>query len=259
MRDAEVTNRRIARRVLWGCARGALARPTELRYQVVREAWALAKRVAAGDAVRNLDVRELPALRDAIVEGYVDDRNRAVLAALCRALEARTFFEIGTNRGRTALTVARSNPGIRVFTLDLPDPAAAKRAKFALLAADQGLLDGWDRGVAFRAAPESSRIEQLLGDSATFDYGPYTGRIDVVFIDGSHAYPYVRADTEAALRMLSPRGAIVWDDYPGFPGVFRCVLDAAARLDGPVVHVTGTRMAIWSRPPLDVEPLGDSE
>ena len=71
--------------------------------------------------------------------------------------------------------------------------------------------------------------------------------MDVVFIDGSHSYPYVTNDTHAAERMLSERGMIVWDDYPGFPGVTQCVLEASRRLDGPVLHVRGTRLAVYSR------------
>ena len=182
-----------------------------------------------------------------------------MLAALCRGLQATSFLEIGTNRGRTALSVARTNPELDVMTLDLPDPSASSATALGLIDADRGVFGDWRCGEAFASTAEAERIVQLYGDSATFDFARYEGKIDVVFIDGSHSYEYVRSDTAAALRMLSPRGAIVWDDYPAFPGVYRAVLDAAAELPGDVLHVVGTRMAMWTRPPLDIEPLDERE
>lgn len=256
---SHVGNRQIMGLIARGFVHGVVGRRQELRFQYAREWWTITKRFGVGDRIVNADVRELPVLRDAVVEGYLDDRNRAVLAALCQGLGARTFFEIGTNRGRTAWTVARSNPELTVYSLDLPSPEAAADARLEMIDADRGAFEGWQRGVAFRGTPEEPRIHQLLGDSATFDYGPYEGRMDVVFIDGSHSYEYVRSDTEAALRMLSPCGAVVWDDFPAFPGVLQGVLDAAGALESPVVHVLGTRLAIWARPTLMVQPLPEDE
>jgi hypothetical protein len=57
----------------------------------------------------------------------------------------------------------------------------------------------------------------------------------------------VKRDTENSLRMLSPTGTIVWDDYGSNPGVYELVNEVATTLDRPVYHVFGTRMAIYSR------------
>ena len=96
--------------------------PARAALPLVREVWATTKRFAAGDEVQNVEIADLPALRDEVATAYIDDPNRAVLSVLCKAAGARTFFEIGTNRGRTALSIARTNPEIEVYTLDLPDP-----------------------------------------------------------------------------------------------------------------------------------------
>lgn len=45
----------------------------------------------------------------------------------------------------------------------------------------------------------------------TFDLTPY-GPSDLVYIDGSHAEPWVARDTENAFQLLAPTGAILWDD-----------------------------------------------
>ena len=89
-------------------------------------------------------------------------------------------------------------------------------------------------------------------DSAAFDYSPYEASIDLVYIDGSHSYSYVKNDTEAALRMLGPRGVIVWDDYPGYRGVYAYLQEFAHRMDATLLHLNGTRLVIYSRQPLHV-------
>lgn len=243
-------NRAIFGPVLLGAARGALQRRAELRHHVVRDVWTVAKRFGA-EGVVNVELREVPCLRDAVVCGYVDDYQRLLLAALCRGSGARSFFEIGTSHGRTAWTVAHNDPELEVLTLDVP--LDAPETALPLGADDRAFLrEPATSGRAFRDTPEAERITQLWGDSATFDFSPYLGRIDFVYVDGAHTYEYVRSDTENALRMLSPRGTIAWDDYTSSPGVYGYVNELAARLDRPVHHLFGTRMAVCSRQDLVV-------
>ena len=59
-------------------------------------------------------------------------------------------------------------------------------------------------GAAFRSTEHEPRITQHLGDSATFDYKPFAGAIDLVFVDGAHTYDYVRADSKNALSTIAP-------------------------------------------------------
>lgn len=101
--------------------------------------------------------------------------------------------------------------------------------------------------MAFKGQPEASRIEPLTGDSATFDFGPYLGKMDAIFIDASHSYSYVKADTEAALKMLSPQGTILWHDYPAYPGIFAYLNELGAALDRKIYHILGTGLAFSSR------------
>lgn len=249
------SNRQIAVRALTGAMRSAIRSPAELRYHVIRDSWSIVKRFGAA-AIDNVEVREIPCVQDAVVEGYIDDPNRSVLAALCRGIQARSFFEIGTNRGRTAWTVARNNPDLSVYTLDLPGPESVESARLDLNPSDLDLfVEDWDRGEAFAETPEAARITQLWGDSARFDFSPYEGLMDVVFVDGAHTYSYVRNDTEVALRMLTPRGALIWDDYPRIPGIYRYLAELAPTLDARPFHILGTRLVVYSRTPL-LERLG---
>jgi SAM-dependent methyltransferase len=61
--------------------------------------------------------------------------------------------------------------------------------------------------------PVEHKITQLYGDSKGFDEIPWLGKFDLILVDGSHAYSYVRNDREKALRMLAEGGMILWHDY----------------------------------------------
>jgi predicted O-methyltransferase YrrM len=221
----------------------------------MRDVWGVVKRFGARK-IENVELGQLGPVADTVVETYLDDPNRGVIAALCRALEAKTFFEIGTNRGRTAWTVARNNPDCEVFTLDLPSRASIDQLMLQVNASDRDFfVQAWDRGDAYRGREEEQRITTLEGDSATFDFSPYTGRMDVVFIDGAHSYSYVKNDSERAFRMLAPDGLIAWDDYPAIPGVYRYLNELALGLDRRLYHIFGTRLVLYSQRQL-VSSLG---
>lgn len=242
LRASLARNRSLLATTARGALRGAVERRDELRHHVARDAWTIAKRFAASGVV-NVEKREIPCFVEEVVTGYLDDHQRMLLAALARRTRARTFFEIGTNRGRTAWTVAVNNPGLEVFTLDVPEAPAG-----ALGSDDERFLIGREAcGEAFRDTPEAARITQLWGDSMTFDFAPYTGRMDLVYVDGAHTYEYVRSDTRHALALLSPGGTIVWDDYGSNPGVYAWLNELAPQLDRPIHHVFGTRMAFYAR------------
>jgi predicted O-methyltransferase YrrM len=240
-------NRRILGSTLRGVALGLAQRPREFRQRVVRDTWTVVKTFGAED-VQNIEFREIPFLSDAVVEGYIDDYQRSVVAALVRGLKCRTFFEIGTNRGRTTWTVARHNPELQLYTLDVPLGERPEQTQLELGADDRVYFRPPEGcGEAFRDAPEAERITQLWGDSATFDFTPYQGQIDFVYVDGAHTYEYVKRDSANALAMLTPAGTIVWDDYATGPGVYEALAELAPSLGGRVYHLTETRMAIYSR------------
>ncbi|HEX6251465.1 MAG TPA: class I SAM-dependent methyltransferase [Gemmatimonadaceae bacterium] len=85
------------------------------------------------------------------------------------------------------------------------------------------------QGSRFRGTAEAARIRQLTCDSAAFDFAPYAGAMDFVFVDGAHAYDYVLSDSRAALQLAAPGAAIAWHDYGEWPDVTRALHDLAAR------------------------------
>lgn len=134
------------------------------------------------------------------------------LVLLCRALQPRTIFEIGTFVGYTSLHMALNTPDdARIFTLDLPP--ANRDTTLRTTATDHKLIDQEIEAAVFEGTPVADKVQRLYGDSATFDYSEWHDGVDLFFVDGAHSYDYVRSDTEAAFRCVRPGGVIAWHDY----------------------------------------------
>jgi hypothetical protein len=183
--------------------------------------------------------------------GDVNLAELAVLASAAAAVRGSDeIVEIGTFDGRTTLNFAvNAPPQLRIFTLDLP-PAAVP--KFDLATGERAYVDKPRSGRHFAqprpaVAAAAGRITQLYGDSAAFDWSPHQGRAGLVFVDGSHAYDYVIADTETALSLVADKGMVIWHDYGVWEGVTRALeeIEASRRLG--LRHVRGTSLVVWRK------------
>jgi hypothetical protein len=96
----------------------------------------------------------------------------------------------------------------------------------------------------FLRTPEAARIHCLYGDTATFDFSCFAGKVDLFFIDGAHSYGYVRNDTLRAFDCCKPGSVIAWHDYgkTGFNGVSRW-LHELAREGKEIYRVPGGSLA----------------
>ncbi|HUF12205.1 MAG TPA: class I SAM-dependent methyltransferase [Longimicrobiales bacterium] len=169
------------------------------------------------------------------------------LILLCRALRPETILEIGTFVGYTALHMALNTPAdTRVFTLDLPPQN--RDTSLRTTGTDQKLI-GKDIGRAvFEGRPAGAKVTRLYGDSASFDFSPWHGAVDLFFVDGAHSYDYVRSDTEKALMCMRPGGVVVWHDYGRIEqdGVTRWLHEFARGRD--VRAVPNGSIAYWRVP-----------
>ena len=104
----------------------------------------------------------------------------------------------------------------------------------------------WSRGVA-RLRVRGS-VQQHFGDSATFDFSPFEGSCDLVFVDGAHTADYVEIDTRTALRLVRPGGTIVWDDchliHAGVPKTLTRFLKEGH----PIRRMASSRLAVLRVP-----------
>lgn len=168
------------------------------------------------------------------------------MALITRALKPRKIFEIGTFRGRTALNFAlNSCEECVIYTLDLP----AGEMGDTLAAADNRLTHMREPDADYRDSDVSHKIQQLYGDSATYDFSPYADNIDIVFVDGGHTYDLVVNDTKVALSMCRSGGMILWHDfanYGDYNDVTRGILDTIPR--GRVIQIERSELAAYRVP-----------
>ncbi len=193
--------------------------------------------------------RPIRLVEAAKADGNVNLAELGVLAQAAAALPAgRIIVEIGTFDGRTTLNLAVNAPAqTPVFTLDLPPDEAAA---FALAPGERQYVDKPKPGARFRAAPSpwsaaAAQITQLHGDSATFDWSPYAAKAGLVFVDGSHAYDYVKKDSETAMRLIASGGIVLWHDYGRWEGVTRALDELEAERGLGLRHVRGTSLVMW--------------
>lgn len=144
------------------------------------------------------------------------------LFLLARMAKPKVIFEIGTLSGSTALHLAINAPGAEVYTLDLP-PQCVPTLGTTLMDNHYVQAHRSTRASGLDSHPAGKRVKCLYGDSATFDYSPFRGRVDLFFIDGAHSYDYVRNDTLKAFECCHPGSIIAWHDYGrhGVNGVSR--------------------------------------
>ncbi len=167
------------------------------------------------------------------------------LCLICRIIEPRVVFEIGTLNGYTALHLALNAPDdALVYTLDLPAAEASIQPALRTTLMDDAHIQASRRSRrVFEGTGAASRIIPLSGDSARFDFSPYHGTVDFFFIDGAHSYDYVASDTRNAFACVRPGGVVAWHDFGrvGVNGVTRLVREVAG--ERPVRAVPGGSLA----------------
>lgn len=179
-----------------------------------------------------------------ILEGYADLKinvpfisthwetatlfDHTFIAGLVHVLQPKICIEIGTSLGLVTATIASNAPAAsQVHTIDMSN--------------DERI------GSFFRDRPEKSKITQHFGSSTEFDFQPFAGAVDLMFVDGSHEFADVCRDSENAFYALSPRGVIIWHDVtPYFPGVMKA-LEASGKAD-EIYRVQGTSCGFYAAP-----------
>ena len=181
-------------------------------------------------------------------DGNISPLETLAINCLVSTLQPMAIFEIGTFDGRTTLNMAANIPeGAKVYTLDLPRSKAVSTR--LMLEPDDSLYINMElRSLRFEGTEYAEKIVRLTGDSATFDFSPYFGKMDLVFVDGAHSYDYVRNDSDIAFKLLRGEGGIIiWHDYAIWPGVTRYLNELLSRSMDGLRTISGTSLAILMR------------
>ena len=163
-----------------------------------------------------------------------------LLAGLAEKINDCTYFEIGTWRGESAVTVASRAKSCH--TLCLTDQEMRNMGVPEKSIQSHCL---YSKGVA--------NIIQLRGDSRYFDFAGLGQKFDLIFIDGAHQYEMVKEDTMNVFEhLVHENSVVVWHDYGIHPDQVRYEVMAAI-LDGAgqerrdrIYHVAHTKAAIFT-------------
>jgi len=191
----------------------------------------------------------LASLKDTNLWNYLISRahNKDLisLCLICQISKPKVVFEIGTMRGRTALHLALNTPDdATIYTLDLPLEDDALPTLETTTGDDVLVkLHAARKDLCCKNTEAGAKIVRLFGDSATFDYSDFYGKVGFFFIDGAHSYEYIRTDTLNALKCCYPGGVIAWHDFGrrGWSDVSRWLLEFSR--DHDIYAVPGGSLA----------------
>jgi predicted O-methyltransferase YrrM len=159
----------------------------------------------------------------------------ALLKSAARKFDDCKYFEIGTWRGESVCNVA--DVAKECYTLNL-DPN-----QLVQLTKNQKYADAH-----FFFSKDLPNVTQLLGDSRTFDYAGLNKKFDVIFIDGSHHYDFVKSDTQNVFQhLLHDNSIVIWHDYAYSPEsirfeVLKAILDGVPRSEHQNLYHVGNSM-----------------
>lgn len=175
----------------------------------------------------------------AFLDGGSLPTDHALLMLLAQRINARSYFEIGTWRGESVINVAAVIPECHTLNLG----------------ADEMYRRGWSEDYirlhGFFSQKNPS-VTHLHGDSRSFDFSPYYGKQDLVFIDGDHHHDTIVSDTRTAFKLLrDEHSVIVWHDYAFSPesvrwNVLHAILEGTpADKRSGLVCISNTLCAAW--------------
>ncbi|MEM7627141.1 MAG: class I SAM-dependent methyltransferase [Planctomycetota bacterium] len=173
----------------------------------------------------------------------VSSTELGIIVQLAAEKKPEHIFEFGTFDGRTSLNLSQNCPSSLLTTLDLPPE-------------DTILPPEKTAGIMIRHLVQEGKATQLYGNSQTFDFSPYWGQCDFVFIDAGHGYTEAATDTRTTLKLIEGRDAVVvWHDYAAWAGVTQAAEEVRDLVASPIelVWVNGTRLAVLRT--LDGVPL----
>ncbi|MBM2813934.1 MAG: hypothetical protein HW421_696 [Ignavibacteria bacterium] len=184
--------------------------------------------------------------------GGTSDLEAWILSVLAK--KSAFMFEFGTATGKTTYLWARnSHDNAQIITITLPPEKLTDYSEGKTDSSDAALIAKKESLFTkhyYTGTGVEKKITQIYGDSKQFDESPFLEKCDLIFIDGSHAYSYVKSDTEKAIRMLKPGGIALWHDYRGprheTKDVYFYLNELSKEI--PLLHLRNTSLVAYKKP-----------
>jgi predicted O-methyltransferase YrrM len=167
-----------------------------------------------------------------------------ILLAVAKQRDCKRVFEFGTFDGTTSANLAATlTQEAEILTIDLP---AENIANAALPVGKLDLPYIMKQQIG-KKLTNVAKVKQLEGDTATFDFSPWYGTRDFVFVDACHEYEYVLNDSEIAINLITTNGIVFWHDYGVWSGVSRALNELQQRDTrfNKLRHIVGTTLCVF--------------
>jgi SAM-dependent methyltransferase len=160
-------------------------------------------------------------------------RDLAVLLSIAQHAKPKLIFELGTGSGWTiAKMLEYASPDTVACTLDLQYDMIGTELCSISDNDTTCCMPSWKS--YYYEQDYSTRVLQYHCDTHAFTVpDALHGRVDIVFVDGSHMYDNVKKDTAHALRLRTDGGIILWHDYAAYEceGVTKFIHELSASID----------------------------
>jgi hypothetical protein len=164
----------------------------------------------------------------------------ALLKALARRYDGCDYLEIGSWRGESIANVA--SIADKCISISFSEEEMLQH----------GFSEKFHQNNRF-FSKDLKNVTHIGHDSLTFDFSPFIGRMDLVFVDGDHSHEGVKLDTQNAFKLTRNHfSTIVWHDYSFNTETVRWTI-LAGILDGcpeekrgNLFHVSNTNCAIYT-------------
>jgi len=136
-----------------------------------------------------------------------------VAAGVVLGGQVQRILEIGTERGEFTAFLSSLNDQLRITTIDLPRDDrryinATTESKSEVVSSDSAVEATIN--MRRRNINHLERVE--FREMSSVRLSLITDEFDLIYVDGDHTYPIVAIDAVNALRLVSKRGWILFDD-----------------------------------------------
>jgi len=138
----------------------------------------------------------------------MESEHQILFASLSKSQSINNILEIGTYNGYNAAYLSYLFPNSNILTLELPVDDEAYLSTYRIQNDPYKIFFKKKRDELFNSY-KNIQILEVNSFKLIFESNK---KFDLIFIDGSHIYPYVAFDLANSLRLLQPNGFIILDD-----------------------------------------------
>ena len=154
--------------------------------------------------------------------GNISLMEALIISYIVETTKPKKIFEIGTFDGFSTYHLAmNSHSSAEIYTINLPMNDEHTKENIIRLSwleyfgdnSTHTALKKSKIGAIYKRCPQGGKVQQLFGDTLTYDFSEFKEKIDLCFIDGGHSHECLVKDTSNAMDMLSERGVVIWQDF----------------------------------------------